>query len=58
MNTNLLKEIIKKLDLLILITALQGKTEKDKIKILKSIKKSELSKRDIERITGIDRHKF
>lgn len=58
LNTKILHEISKKLDTLILLTTLQGKTEKEKIKILKSMSKSGVSKRELEKATGIDRHKF
>ena len=55
----LLKDIDMKLELLILVTSLQGKEEKEKIKILKSFaKKSNISKREMETIIGVDRHKF
>jgi len=55
----LLEEINEKMTYLILINSIQGKNEKDKIKFLKSYsKKSGLSKREVENITGIDRHKF
>ena len=53
-----LEQINKKMDLLILLTSLQGQSEKEKIRILKNVKKSEFSKRELEKITGIDRHKF
>lgn len=58
LELNVLKQINKKMDLLILLTSLQGKNEKEKIRILKNVKKSEFSKRELEHITGIDRHKF
>jgi len=54
----ILQEINNKLDLLILLASMQGKNEKDQTKILKGIKKSQFSKRELEKITGIDRHKF
>lgn len=64
MNTNkdikekhILAQIDSKLDVLILLIALQGKTDEEKVKILKKID-SPLSKREIQKITGIDRHKF
>jgi len=57
-ENEILQEISKKLDLLILVTSLQGKNEKEKVQILKNIKKSEFSKRELERFSGIDRHKF
>lgn len=54
---NLLVEINNKMDLLILILSLQDKEMKDQIKILKNYN-GDLSKRELERITGIDRHLF
>lgn len=54
----LLEELNNKIDVLILILAVQGKEEKEKIKIIKSFSRSFLSKREIEKITGVDRHKF
>ena len=53
----LLIDINSKLDLLILVTSLSGKNKEDQKKILKSYNGS-LSKRELERITGIDRHEF
>jgi len=53
----LLEEISQKLDLLILITSLGGKSKGEQKKILKNYK-GPLSKRELERITGIDRHEF
>jgi hypothetical protein len=53
----ILQEISKKLDLLILITSLSSKSEKEQKNILKNYNGS-FSKRDLERITGIDRHAF
>lgn len=53
----LLEEISNKLDLLILACSLQGKNNKDQNKILKNYT-GPLSKRELERVTGIDRHKF
>lgn len=52
-----LESIDKKMDLLILMTSLNGREKKEQIKILKSYK-GPLSKRELERITGIDRHEF
>ena len=57
MNEEILKEIKEKLDLLILVTSLNGKTKDEQKKILKNYKGS-LSKRELERITGIDRRDF
>lgn len=53
----LLTEINDKLEILILICSLQGKDKAEKIKILKNYR-GPLSKRELERITGIDRHEF
>lgn len=53
----LLAEINDKLDVLILVCSLQGKNKDEKIKILKNYR-GPLSKRELERITGIDRHEF
>lgn len=53
----LLKIIIEKLNLLILITSLQGKSKEEKIKILKNNADS-FSKRELEKISGVDRHEF
>jgi len=52
----ILQEISAKLDLLILISSLTGK-DKDEQKILKNYE-GPLSKRELERVTGIDRHEF
>lgn len=54
---DVLKEINQKLDLLTLICSLSGKDKKEQIKILKSYQ-GPFSKREIEKITGIDRHEF
>ncbi len=54
---DLLEEISSKLDILILLISLQRKDKKQQKKILNNYK-GPLSKRDIERITGIDRHGF
>lgn len=54
---NLLEDINLKLNLLILLTSLQGKDKKEKVKILKHSQGS-FSKRELERITGIDRRDF
>lgn len=53
----LLQEINEKLDLLILVTSLHGKDSKGQIGILKKYN-GPLSKRELEKITGIDRHVF
>ncbi|MCH7568648.1 MAG: hypothetical protein IIA87_04465 [Nanoarchaeota archaeon] len=58
-ETHLLEEISLKLDILILINSISGKEGKEAKKILNNFAKtSKLSKREIERITGIDRHNF
>ena len=54
---DLLESIDKKMDLLILISSLNGKDKKEQVKILKSYK-GPFSKRELERISGIDRHEF
>ena len=54
---DLLVEISRKLDVLILATSLNGKDKKDQIKFLKSYK-GPLSKSELQRVTGIDRHEF
>ena len=56
-DTELLTELSDKLDLLILITSLNGKDKITQRKILKGYKGT-LSKRELEKITGIDRHEF
>lgn len=53
----LLQEISNKMDLLILLNSLQGKSKDEQKKILKNYKRP-LSKRELESITGIDRHGF
>lgn len=53
----ILEEINKKLDMLILLQSLQGKDKNQQANILKNYK-GNLSKRELERITGIDRHLF
>ncbi|GEM_PF-2762094 len=53
----LLTETNNKLDILILLSAIQGNSKNIKIKILKNYNGS-ISKRELERITGIDRHEF
>ena len=53
----ILQEINEKLDLLILLTSLNGKSKEEQIKILKNYE-GPLSKRELERATGIDRHEF
>lgn len=52
-----LEAIERKLDLLILISSLNGKDKKEQARILKSYN-GPFSKREIEKITGIDRHEF
>ena len=52
-----LKEISKKLDLLTLVFSLNGKGKKEQIRILKFYSKL-YSKRELERMTGMDRHEF
>jgi len=54
---DILLELSEKLDLLILLTSLIGKNKDNQKKILKNYK-GPLSKREIERLTGVDRHKF
>lgn len=55
----ILQEINSKLDTLILVNSIMGKEEKEVIKFLKNyVKDSNLSKREIEKITGVDRHRF
>lgn len=54
---HLLEEISSKLDVLILVNSLQGKSKEEQKRILSTYNGS-LSKREIERITGIDRHEF
>ena len=53
----ILEEINKKLDMLIFLQSLQGKDKNQQANILKNYK-GDLSKRELERITGIDRHLF
>lgn len=53
----ILKEINQKLDLLILVTSLSGKDKEEQKRILKNYN-GPLSKRELEKITGIDRHRF
>jgi hypothetical protein len=53
----LLEQINAKLEVLILMCSLQGKDKDEKIRILKSYR-GPLSKRELERITAIDRHEF
>jgi len=53
----ILQEMNKKLDILILLTSLQNKEKKEQKKILKNYK-GNLSKRELEKATGIDRHEF
>ncbi len=53
----LLKDINDKLEILILLSSLQGKEKKDISKILKGYQEP-LSKRELECITGVDRHEF
>ena len=52
-----LKSIEQKIEILILVTSLSGKDKKEQTKILKAYG-SPLSKRELEKITGIDRHEF
>jgi len=52
-----LEAIERKMDLLILVSSISGKDKKDQIKILKFYD-GPLSKRDLEKLTGIDRHEF
>jgi hypothetical protein len=56
-DNELLIEINKKLDLLILVTSLNNKNKVEQKKILKNYE-GPLSKRELERATGIDRHEF
>jgi len=53
----LLEEINSKLDILILINSLQAKSKEEQKRILTAYR-GPLSKRELERITGIDRHGF
>ncbi len=52
-----LESLDRKMDLLILVTSLSGKDRKEQIKLLKAYS-GPLSKREIEKIVGIDRHEF
>jgi predicted nucleic acid-binding protein len=56
-ENEILEEISQKLDLLIFVQSLQGKERIEQIKILKNYK-GNLSKRELEKVTGIDRHSF
>lgn len=56
-DNELLQEINNKLDLLILVTSLNGKTKEEQKKILKNYN-GPFSKRELEGITGVDRHEF
>jgi hypothetical protein len=56
-ENEILEEINKKLDMLILLQSLQGKDKNQQANILKNYK-GNLSKRELERITNIDRHLF
>ena len=56
-ENEILEEINKKLDMLILLQSLQGKDKNQQANILKNYK-GDLSKRELERITNIDRHLF
>ena len=56
-DNELLQEINEKLDLLILVTSLNGKNKEEQRKVLKGYA-GPLSKRELERVTGIDRHEF
>ncbi len=49
-----LKEISKKLDQMLLLFAIQGREKEDQLKILKNYQ-DQFSKREIQRLTGIDR---
>jgi len=51
----LLKEINEKLDKLVLVTSMKNATKSERKIIAKN---SKFSKREIERLTGIDRHEF
>ncbi|MEN7982357.1 MAG: hypothetical protein ABFQ65_02835 [Nanoarchaeota archaeon] len=53
----LLEEINSKLGILILVSSLNGKSKEDQKKILKNYS-GPLSKRELERITGVDRREF
>lgn len=57
LEIEVLESIENKIGLLVLITSLNGKSEEDQIKILKSYS-GPLSKRELEKITGIGRSKF
>ena len=54
---DILEEINNKLDILVLVMSLQNKNKDEQKKIMKNYNGS-LSKRELERITGIDRHEF
>ena len=54
---DLLEEINNKLEILILVSSLQGNDKDQKIKILKNYC-GKLSKRELEKITGFDRRGF
>ena len=56
-DNEILREINEKLDLLILVTSLNSREKGEQIKILKNYP-GPLSKRELEKITGIDRHEF
>lgn len=53
----LLQDVNNKLDLLIVVTSLNGRSKDEQKRILKNYE-GPLSKRDLEKITGIDRHEF
>jgi hypothetical protein len=53
----LLKEISDKLDKILVAISISNKNENDQIKILKKFKKK-WSLREIEKWSGLDRHKF
>ena len=53
----LLGEINQKLEILILLISLQGRERAEKVNLLKNYD-GPISKRELERITGIDRHEF
>ena len=53
----ILEEINSKLDLLMLLQSLQGKDKEEQVKTLKKYE-GNLSKREISRITGVNRNLF
>ena len=56
-ETDLLGEISDKLEALIVLSLIQGRTRREQVRILASYD-GPLSKRELERLTGIDRHEF